>query len=150
MSGKRFNGGEIISATKLNQLVDAANAAEKTTGYNMTGSISPAGKHLSPVEGLKSPTNLTKPKDGDRIVLDSTQGTQDTDTWKYNDGDAKGKGVEIKTITDIQYNKTNITLSFRTRTLKFDKKGLLYEATGEGDLVTITQARRCSTCTSTS
>jgi hypothetical protein len=69
-----------------------------------------------------------------------TQAVLDVDTW------AKGvspNGVTLRVITDVQYLPASHKLQFRTRTLKFDSCGKLYEVTAESDLVDITTAEEC-------
>jgi hypothetical protein len=72
--------------------------------------------------------------------LAHVQGTQDTDDWAKDDDAC---AADLTVITDIQYDSTSHKLQFRTRTLKFDSCGKLYEVTAESDLVDITTAEEC-------
>jgi hypothetical protein len=87
--------------------------------------------------GKAETCSRTEPTD-----LAHVQGTQDTDDWAKDDDAC---AVEVTVITDVQYDPdpTSHKLQFRTRTLKFDSCGKLYEVTAEGDLVDITTAEEC-------
>lgn len=76
--------------------------------------------------------------DADRDVLTATQGTQDADEY---DAQTSANGVDVQFITDIKYDTTAHTLTYRTRTLKLPPGVSI--VTAEGDAVTVTTAAEC-------
>ena len=80
--------------------------------------------------------------DAGRTALGQTAGTQDTDDWDVGETD---KGSEVEVLTDLKYDATAHTLTFRTRKFKFDPNGRLVEIDAEGDAVTVLTAVACPT-----
>jgi hypothetical protein len=71
-------------------------------------------------------------------VCDSTMGTQDTDAWDR----AEDKiAVTVTVVSDIWWSSPY--LYGRTRTLKFDSSGRLFEVTAESSSFTILTAEEC-------
>jgi len=77
---------------------------------------------------------------GDLIALAQTQGIQDTDDWDRDRDDTR---VAMQVITDVEYNNVTHNLSFRTRTLMFDRGGHLVSVGPESNLIIITTAVEC-------
>jgi len=80
--------------------------------------------------------------DATRTELGQTAGTQDEDTWVLGESEY---GVEVEDVTDIKFDTSAHTLTFRTRTKKYDPNGRLLEVTAEGDAVTVTTSKPCPT-----
>jgi len=74
----------------------------------------------------------------DRDAMNHTQATRDADTWDVGDTETGGcvEGVEVRVLTDLEYNTGTHVLGYRTRTLKFDPRGYLISVTAEDAAVT--------------
>ena len=146
----RFRRGQQLNKSRdhLNQIVDALNKLSALRGDPFIR-VSEVGDGYT--VGLNLPVLLPRiPKQCARRVadteydtLDSVQGTQDTDTWEYPAGSLDELGVKVKVVTDVKYDTTAHTLTYRTRTLQFDKFGHLNAVTAESALVTVLTAAAC-------
>jgi len=101
----------------------------------------PARRPVMPEETPRTHVVAVSPdSDATRTTLDSTQGTQDTDTWEHGTSE---NGVDVAVVTDVKYDTTAHTLTFRTRTLHFDPQGFLVAVDAESAPVTVTTAAGC-------
>lgn len=71
---------------------------------------------------------------GELLELAYVQAQQDTDDWDKSEDD---QPVTIRIITDIEYSSTDDELTYRTRTLQFDRGGNLLSISAESDPKTL-------------
>ena len=146
----RFKKGQHLNQSRdhLNQIVDALNKLSALRGDPFIRVSQVADGYTF---GLNLPVLLPRiPKqcarreaDTEYRTLAATQGTQDTDTWEYPAGTEDELGVKVQVITDLKYDTTAHTFTYRTRTLQFDKFGHLNKVTAESAETTVTTAAAC-------
>ncbi len=144
---ERVTAGSRISASHINAIVDAINElARLSVGPGLTMRQSTGGRTIS----LQFPRGLGGPGAGDYepptctggelAELDAEQGEADTDDWSRVDDACP---VAVKIVTDVEYDTLTYKLSYRTRSLTFDRCGQLLEISAESALTEITEAEGC-------
>lgn len=73
--------------------------------------------------------------DGALTALAATHATRNTDTWSVLTNPRKG--VSYNVVTDISYSTTTHRLTYRMRTLTYDKRGRLRGVSAESDPLTL-------------
>lgn len=145
---ERFEKGEAEEnrLRKLNRLVEAVKPLGTIVGgpgVNVSRIAGRTAVSVTTTKVLSKKTAATSEDctGGTETELGSAQGTQDTDAW---DRATDGTPVALTVLTDVQYDDTTHQLTYRARTLHFDKCGKLSAVDAEGDLVVITTAEVCA------
>jgi len=79
---------------------------------------------------------------GDVQTMQTTLGTQDSDTWAR--GGETPKQVAVEVFTDISWDEVSGQIVGRMRTLTFDKCGKLKSVSAEDDLLTLITTESCT------
>lgn len=134
-------GDPANSAAKLNEIIAAINDLMKLgVGPGLSIRETAAGKVISAL-APKVKSHVQNYDGGTLAELLQNQGAADADTWTRDTDDCP---VSLQVITDIQYDNTTHKITFRTRTLEFDRGGNLLSISAESALVDITTAIACT------
>ena len=116
---------------------DAAGLADRVTALEIRS------RRVMPEPERGSETELLADHpepDANMTAIAQTMGTQDTDTWAVGEDNS---GREVELMTDLKYDTTALTLTYRTRKVKVDPNGRVVAIAAEGSAVTVATAEEC-------
>lgn len=135
---EHVRSGDKISATTLNEIIDAINRLQNMgVGPGLTIRQTNGAPLVCLESRPKAASGAVKTLQGTPKALDCTQGVQDTDTW---DSSTDYVPCEVQVVTDVEYNATTGVLSMRYRTITIKMPGAV---SAEGTLVEVTTAEDC-------
>lgn len=147
MAARKFYGHETSREyiEKLNALVEAVQAWDKLAvgpGLEVRRHAGGMLLNVKPQAAARKAGAAEDCSGGDVQTMQTTLGTQDSDTWAR--GGETPKQVAVEVFTDISWDAASGQIVGRMRTLTFDKCGNLKSISAEDDLLTLITTESCT------